>query len=30
MGHQGTAVFFKHYRALAEPGDGKRFFAIRP
>lgn len=30
MGHQGTAVFFKHYRALAEPGDGKRYFAIRP
>lgn len=30
MGHQGTAVFFKHYRALAEPGDGKRFFAIMP
>ena len=30
MGHQGTAVFFKHYRALAEPGDGRRFFAIRP
>ena len=30
MGHQGTAVFFKHYRALAEPGDGRRYFAIRP
>lgn len=30
MGHQGTAVFFKHYRALAEPGDGKRYFAITP
>ena len=30
MGHQGTAVFFKHYRALAEPGDGKRYFAIFP
>ena len=30
MGHQGTGVFFKHYRALAEPGEGKRYFAIRP
>lgn len=30
MGHQGTAVFFKHYRALAEPGDGARFFGIVP
>jgi len=30
MGHQGTTVFFKHYRALATPGDGKRFFSIEP
>lgn len=30
MGHQGTGVFFKHYRALAHPGDGKKFFEIRP
>ena len=30
MGHTGTAVFFKHYRALAEPGDGARFFGIVP
>jgi integrase len=30
MGHTGTAVFFKHYRALAEPGDGARFFGIEP
>ena len=28
MGHVGTEVFFKHYRALASPGDGARFFAI--
>lgn len=30
MGHRGTDVFFKHYRALAEPGDGKRYFGIVP
>lgn len=30
MGHQGTGVFFRHYRALADPGDGARFFDIRP
>lgn len=30
MGHQGTTVFFKHYRALAEPGDGEKFFSIVP
>lgn len=30
MGHRGTDVFFNHYRALAEPGDGARFFAILP
>lgn len=30
MGHQGTAVFFKHYRALAMPGDGDKWFSIRP
>lgn len=30
MGHAGTAVFFKHYRALAIPGDGKKWFAIMP
>jgi integrase len=30
MGHHGTAIFFKHYRALAQPGDGKKYFAIRP
>lgn len=30
MGHRGTTVFFTHYRALANPGDGARFFDIRP
>lgn len=30
MGHGGTSVFFKHYRALAKPGDGKKWFAIEP
>lgn len=30
MGHAGTAVFFRHYRALAEPGDGAKFFGIVP
>lgn len=26
----GTAVFFKHYRALAVPNSGKKYFAIFP
>jgi integrase len=30
MGHVGTAVFFKHYRAMSHPGDGSKFFDIRP
>ena len=30
MGHQGTAVFFKHYRALAQPGQGAEWFDITP
>lgn len=30
MGHAGTDVFFRHYRALARPGDGERFFSIAP
>ncbi|MCL1920375.1 MAG: tyrosine-type recombinase/integrase, partial [Kiritimatiellaeota bacterium] len=30
MGHHGTAVFFRHYRALALPGDGAAFFSIMP
>lgn len=30
MGHRGTDIFFRHYRALANPGDGARFFAIAP
>lgn len=30
MGHAGTGVFFRHYRALANPGDGRRFFGIFP
>jgi len=30
MGHRGTGVFFTHYRALAEPGDGEKYFSISP
>jgi len=30
MGHHGTDIFFKHYRALAHPGDGEKWFAINP
>lgn len=30
MGHAGTDIFFRHYRALARPGDGKLFFSIVP
>ncbi len=30
MGHAGTGVFFRHYRALCSPGDGRRFFGIFP
>ena len=30
MGHRGTDVFFRHYRALANPGEGKRYFDIMP
>lgn len=30
MGHVGTDVFFRHYRAMARPGDGARFFSILP
>lgn len=30
MGHHGTDIFFTHYRALSNPGDGAKFFAIQP
>jgi len=30
MGHVGTEVFFKHYRALAAPGSGSEWFNIKP
>jgi integrase len=30
MGHAGTAIFFKHYRAMCHPGDGAKFFSIMP
>jgi integrase len=30
MGHRGIDVFFRHYRALALPGDGAKFFGIMP
>ncbi len=30
MGHQGTAIFFRHYRGLVPPGSGQSYFAIRP
>ncbi len=30
MGHKGTGMFFRHYRALAHPGDGEKWFSIMP
>ena len=30
MGHQGTSIFFRHYRGLTAPGTGQQFFAIQP
>lgn len=30
MGHRGTDIFFRHYRALALPGDGEKYFSILP
>jgi integrase len=30
MGHRGTDIFFRHYRGLVHPGDGKKFFDIVP
>jgi len=30
MGHRGTDIFFRHYRGLVHPGDGKKFFDILP
>ncbi len=30
MGHVGTEVFYRHYRALAAPGTGEAYFSIRP
>ena len=30
MGHHGTDIFFRHYRALAHPDEGKKFFSITP
>ena len=30
MGHAGTEVFFRHYRALAAPGSSKAYFSILP
>ncbi|MCL2103595.1 MAG: hypothetical protein FWH21_00850 [Kiritimatiellaeota bacterium] len=30
MGHQGTGLFFRHYRALVSRGEGERFFSISP
>jgi integrase len=30
MGHHGTEIFFRHYRAMAHPGEGKKFFEICP
>lgn len=30
MGHRGTGVFFRHYRALAPVGSGSEFFDITP
>lgn len=30
MGHAGTGVFFRHYRALSRPGDGQAFLDVTP
>lgn len=30
MGHRGTDIFFRHYRGLVQPGDGKKYFDILP
>lgn len=30
MGHAGTTMLFQHYRALAAPGDGQKYFSITP
>ena len=30
MGHQGTSIFFRHYRGLVPPGSGATFFSILP
>lgn len=30
MGHQGTAIFFRHYRGLVPPDAGKDYFSILP
>lgn len=30
MGHVGTDIFFRHYRALAPAGSGRQFFRIEP
>ena len=30
MGHVGTDVFYRHYRALAAPGSGEAYFSITP
>lgn len=30
MGHQGTDIFFRHYRGLVQPGQGQTFFNIFP
>lgn len=28
MGHVGTDIFFRHYRGLVAPGEGRKYFAI--
>ena len=30
MGHVGVDIFFRHYRALVEEDEAKRFWALRP
>lgn len=30
MGHKSNSIFFRHYRGLVLPGDGERYFNLRP
>jgi hypothetical protein len=30
MGHVGLDIFFRHYRALVDEEEAKRFWSLRP